>query len=86
MFLKTIAAAVGQLFYSMSIAMGIMVTYAHICVGGLIEGSVRQIEIFDTAVAFLAGLSSSLSVHFSGGDKDSIKSAPDSCSTLSEGV
>lgn len=55
--MKTIAAAVGQLFYSMSIAMGIMVTYgSYMRREDSIEGSVRQIEIFDTLVAFLAGL------------------------------
>jgi len=78
MFLKTIAAAVGQLFYSMSIAMGIMVTYgSYMRKEDSIEGSVRQIEIFDTAVAFLAGLIIVPSVFiFSGGDKDSIKVGP----------
>lgn len=55
--LKTVAAAVGQLFYSMSIAMGIMVTYgSYMRKDDSIEGSVRQIEVFDTIVAFLAGM------------------------------
>lgn len=71
MLLKTIAAAVGQLFYSMSIAMGIMVTYgSYMRKEDSIEGSVRQIEIFDTAVAFLAGLIIVPAVFvFSGKDK-----------------
>ena len=53
----TILAAMGQLFYSMSLAMGIMVTYgSYMKKDNHMESSVRQIEIFDTAIAFLAGL------------------------------
>lgn len=53
----TILAAMGQLFYSMSLAMGIMVTYgSYMKKDNNLESSVRQIEIFDTAIAFLAGL------------------------------
>lgn len=53
----TILAAMGQLFYSMSLAMGIMVTYgSYMKKTDNLESSVRQIEIFDTAIAFLAGL------------------------------
>lgn len=55
--LKTVVAAMGQLFYSMSLAMGIMITYgSYMRKEDSIESSVRHIEIFDTAVAFLAGL------------------------------
>ncbi len=53
----TVLAAMGQLFYSMSLAMGIMITngsYMKKTVS--IEKSVHQIEIFDTGIAFLAGL------------------------------
>ena len=54
---KTILAAMGQLFYSMSLAMGIMVTYgSYMKKENHLESSVRQIEIFDTGIAFLAGL------------------------------
>ncbi len=54
---KTILAAMGQMFYSMSLAMGIMVTYgSYMKKDNNLESSVRQIEIFDTAIAFLAGL------------------------------
>lgn len=54
---KTILAAMGQMFYSMSLAMGIMVTYgSYMKKENPLESSVRQIEIFDTAIAFLAGL------------------------------
>lgn len=53
----TIFDALGQLFFSISVAMGIMVAY-----GSYVEDdtnlmkSVNQIEIFDTLVALLAGL------------------------------
>ena len=53
----TILAVMGQLFYSMSLAMGIMVTYgSYMKKENNLESSVRQIELFDTAIAFLAGL------------------------------
>ncbi len=49
--------AVGQLFYSMSLAMGIMITYgSYTSKKDNLVSSVNQIEIFDTAVALLAGL------------------------------
>ena len=47
----------GQLFYSMSLAMGIMITYGSYMKKDIsIEKSTRQIEFFDTGVAFLSGL------------------------------
>lgn len=75
---KTIAAASSQLFYSMSIAMGILVTYgSYMRKEDSLEGSVRQIEIFDTGVAFLAGLIIVPSVFvFSGGDATSLNKGP----------
>lgn len=55
--IKTVLAAMGQLFYSMSLAMGIMITYGSYMKKEVnLESSVRQIEIFDTGIAFLAGL------------------------------
>lgn len=77
-FLRTIAAACGQLFYSMSIAMGIMVTYgSYMRKEDSLESSVRQIEIFDTAVAFLAGLIIVPAVFiFSGGDSSALNAGP----------
>lgn len=54
--LKTICAAMGQLFFSMSIAMGIMVCYGSYVKDDIDLGkSVNQIEIFDTVVALMAG-------------------------------
>ena len=53
----TVVAAMGQLFYSMSLAMGIMITFGSYMKKDIsIEKSTRQIEIFDTGVAFLSGL------------------------------
>ncbi len=49
--------AMGQLFYSISVAMGIMVTYgSYFRDDSNLMKSVNQIEIFDTLVAFLAGV------------------------------
>lgn len=54
---KTVCAAMGQMFFSMSLAMGIMVTYGSYTKDTVDLGkSVNQIEIFDTVVALLAGL------------------------------
>ena len=55
--IKTVIAAMGQLFYSMSLAMGIMITYGSYMKKDVdIEKAVHQIEIFDTGFALLAGL------------------------------
>jgi NSS family neurotransmitter:Na+ symporter len=55
--LMTVVAAMGQLFYSLSIAMGILYTYGSYLDKDVdIEASTAQIEIFDTGVAILAGL------------------------------
>lgn len=49
--------AMGQLFYSISVAMGIMVTYgSYFQDNSNLMKSVNQIEIFDSVVAFLAGV------------------------------
>ena len=53
----TVVAAMGQMFYSMSLAMGIMVTYGSYVKDDVdLNKSINQIEIFDTGVAFLAGM------------------------------
>ena len=55
--IMTVVAAMGQLFYSMSLAMGIMITYGSYMKKDVnVEKAVHQIEIFDTGIAFLAGL------------------------------
>lgn len=49
--------AMGQLFFSISVAMGIMVAYgSYVKKEVNLMNSINQIEIFDTIVAFLAGL------------------------------
>ena len=49
--------AIGQLFYSLSIAMGIMVTYGSYMKDDVdLNKSVHHIEIFDTGIAVLAGM------------------------------
>ena len=74
----TVLAAMGQLFYSMSIAMGIMITYGSYMKKDInLESSVKQIEIFDTAVAFLAGLMIIPAVFaFSGGNEAALGKGP----------
>lgn len=56
-FLVVLMDALGQLFYSISVAMGIMVAYgSYVKKETDIVKSVNQIEIFDTVVALLAGM------------------------------
>lgn len=56
-FINILMDATGQLFYSVSVAMGIMITYgSYVKKETNLVKSVNQIEIFDTVVAFLAGL------------------------------
>ena len=56
-FVHVLMDAMGQLFYSISVAMGIMITYgSYVKKETNLVKSVNQIEIFDTAVAFFAGL------------------------------
>ncbi|MBR6513747.1 MAG: sodium-dependent transporter [Clostridia bacterium] len=70
----TVLAAMGQLFYSMSLAMGIMITYGSYMKKEInLEKSVKQIEVFDTGIAFLAGLMIVPAVFsFSGGDEEAL--------------
>ncbi|MDR1158230.1 MAG: sodium-dependent transporter [Oscillospiraceae bacterium] len=71
---QTVLAAMGQMFYSMSLAMGIMVTYgSYMRKDTDIERSAKQIEWFDTGIALLAGLMIVPAVFaFSGGDESAI--------------
>ncbi len=53
----TIMDAMGQLFYSVSVAMGIMITYgSYFRDRDNLVRSVNSIQFFDTLVAFLAGI------------------------------
>ena len=56
-FLVVLTDAMGQLFYSISVAMGIMITYgSYVKKDTDLNKSVNHIELFDTIVAFLAGM------------------------------
>ena len=56
-FFTTLLDAMGQLFFSLSVAMGIMITYgSYVRDDADLGKSINQIEIFDTVVAFLAGV------------------------------
>lgn len=55
-FFTVVMDAMGQLFYSLSVAMGIMIAYgSYVKDDANLGKSINQIEIFDTVVAFLAG-------------------------------
>ena len=74
----TIVTAMGQMFYSLSIAMGILYTYgSYIGKEVDIEKSTTQVEIFDTGIAMLAGLMIIPAVFaYSGGDMATLKAGP----------
>lgn len=74
----TVVAAMGQMFYSLSIAMGVLYTYgSYIGKDVDIEKSTTQVEIFDTAIALLAGMMIIPAVFaFSGGDMDALQAGP----------
>ena len=74
----TVVAAMGQMFYSLSIAMGILITFGSYMKKDVsIEGSTKNVEIFDTAIAIMAGLMIIPAVFaFSGGDPDTLQAGP----------
>ncbi len=56
-FFTVLVDAMGQLFFSLSVAMGIMIAYgSYVKDDANLVKSINQIEIFDTIVAFLAGV------------------------------
>lgn len=56
-FFTVLLDAMGQMFYSLSVAMGIMIAYgSYVKDSDNLGKSINQIEIFDTLVAFLAGV------------------------------
>lgn len=56
-FFTVLMDAMGQLFFSLSVAMGIMIAYgSYVRDDANLVKSINQIEIFDTVVAFLAGV------------------------------
>ena len=76
--LMTIVSALGQMFYSLSIAMGILITYGSYTKKEVdIEQTTTQVEIFDTGIALLAGLMVIPAVFaFSGGDRAALNKGP----------
>ena len=74
----TVVAAMGQMFYSLSIAMGILITFGSYMKKDVsIEGSTKNVEIFDTAIAIMAGLMIIPAVFsFSGGNPDTLQAGP----------
>ncbi len=55
-FLQTLLDAMSQLFFSLSVSMGIMITYgSYVKPEVNLNKAVNQIEFFDTAVALIAG-------------------------------
>lgn len=74
----TVVTAMGQVFYSLSIAMGILITFGSYMKKNVsIEKSTRNVEIFDTAIAILAGLMIIPAVFaFSGGSAENLQAGP----------
>ena len=74
----SVVAAMGQMFYSLSIAMGILITFGSYMKKDIsIEDSTRNVEVFDTAIAIMAGLMIIPAVFaFSGGDPDALQAGP----------
>ena len=74
----TVVAAMGQMFYSLSIAMGVLYTYgSYIGKDVDIEKSTTQVEIFDTGIALLGGMMIIPAVFaFSGGDLSTLQAGP----------
>ena len=74
----TVVSAMGQMFYSLSIAMGILITFGSYMKKDVpIESSTRNVEVFDTAIAIMAGLMIIPAVFaFSGGDPGALKAGP----------
>lgn len=76
--IMTVVTAMGQMFYSLSIAMGILITFgSYVKKEVSIEESTEQVEVFDTAIAILASLMIIPAVFaFSGGDESTLKAGP----------
>ena len=74
----TVVTAMGQMFYSLSIAMGILITFGSYMKKDIsIEESTENVEIFDTAVAIMAGLMIIPAVFaFSGDDSNTLQAGP----------
>lgn len=76
--LMTVVSAMGQMFYSLSIAMGILVTFGSYMKKDVhIEEATTNVEFFDTIIAVLAGLMIIPAVFaFSNGDASTLNAGP----------
>lgn len=76
--IMTVVTAMGQNFYSLSIAMGILYTYGSYMKKDVnIERSTWEVEIFDTGIALLAAMMIIPAVFaFSGGDQSALNAGP----------
>ncbi len=76
--IMTVVTAMGQMFYSLSIAMGILITFgSYVKKEVSIDESTRQVEFFDTAIAVLASLMIIPAVFsFYDGDQNMLKAGP----------
>lgn len=74
----TVVAALGQMFYSLSLAMGILYTYGSYMKDDVnIEHAGNQVQIFDSLVAILAGLMIIPAVFaYSGGTAKNLSAGP----------
>lgn len=75
---KTLLAALGQLFYSLSVATGIMITYgSYMKSSEDISKAARHISFCDSIIAILAGLMIIPAIFvFSGGGKEAVNAGP----------
>ncbi|WP_167957900.1 sodium-dependent transporter [Anaerosporobacter faecicola] len=76
--IKTVVAAMGQMFYSLSIGMGILYTYGSYMKKDIdMESSIRQVELVDSIIAILAGLMIIPAVFaFAGGNPETLQAGP----------
>ncbi len=74
----SVVSALGQSFYSLSIAMGILVTYGSYMKKDVdIEKATGQVILFDSGIAIMAGLMIIPAVFaFSGGDPNALNAGP----------
>ncbi len=76
--ISAVLSALGQMFYSLSLAMGIMITYgSYLPKNSDLEKNVGKIELFDTGIALLAALMIIPAVFaFSDGDESALGAGP----------
>lgn len=73
----TVVSAMGQMFYSLSIAMGILITFGSYMKRDVsIEKSTENVEIFDTGIAIMAGLMIIPAVFAFSGGTENLKAGP----------